>query len=557
MRDAFPNLSALRVTSVPPKDPLPHDLPMKLPSCWGRAICAAQMVALLAAAVGLRAWKLDSLPGINGDEGWYGVQAMRVVAGEPVVWHTPTGNFVNPLFFGPLVLLHLWLPPGFGLLRVVPLVSGVAALVVNYLLCSRTFDKRTALISTAILAVLPVNIAYSRFAWDASQSLLVTLFVVYLPLLAVNDPRRSIVPSLVALAAAVIVHPTNLFAAPCVVVALAWRGRARLRGWLDKFQARWTSLAKWTFFWALIAITSVCGLVVPDIGRRLVDPAQAGIFIRRWIELLSGSTVYSFIAGVNPSDRVDWSSAWHHPLLLDGVTAAVVLVSLWGLYRLLRQCRPALDVCVAVGWLTSTAGFYVVAGPGALTPHFERYGICLVAPAVVVISRGLAWWLRQPGWRRTAVITVGPVLCWLTLCSFYVNYFGVIERTGGLSHRTFRTANVEPKLQALQYVLEGRPPGEPVVIFTQQWWNRWPLEYLAMGQTDVTVKSWAELTPNARSRFDGQTWFVEFADSVEDQQVVDSLLAAGIVAERHVIFDYNRHALLTLTRPTTQILQNH
>ena len=37
---------------------------------------------------------------------------------------------------------------------------------------------------------LPIDIAYSRFAWDASQSLLATLFVLYLPLLRCPSPRR-------------------------------------------------------------------------------------------------------------------------------------------------------------------------------------------------------------------------------------------------------------------------------------------------------------------------------------------------------------------------------
>ena len=62
-----------------------------------------------------------------------------------------------------------------------------------------------------LLAVLPVNIAYSRFGWDTSQTLLATLPAVYLPLLAAKE-ERSIVSDgwsgrgLVFLAS-LVVHP--------------------------------------------------------------------------------------------------------------------------------------------------------------------------------------------------------------------------------------------------------------------------------------------------------------------------------------------------------------
>ena len=37
---------------------------------------------------------------------------------------------------------------------------------------------------------------------------------------------------------------------------------------------------------------------------------------------------------------------------------------------------------------------------------------------------------------------------WLLLGNFCWQYFGVIQRTGGQSHPTFRTADVEPKQQS-------------------------------------------------------------------------------------------------------------
>ena len=190
---------------------------------------------LLAVAVWLRCRDLGNLPGANGDEAWYGVQAELLLHGEPISWHTPTGNWLNPLWFGPQLLLHRIFQPSFGLLRVPAVVSGLLALAVNFWLCRRALGRRMATISTLILAVLPIDIAYSRLAWDASQSLLVTLPAIYGPLLAIAEPRRKVLWStlgLAALALAIIVHPTNLFVGPIVAVCLgyAWRGELR-PGW--------------------------------------------------------------------------------------------------------------------------------------------------------------------------------------------------------------------------------------------------------------------------------------------------------------------------------------
>ena len=63
-------------------------------------------LALVLAAVWLRGHALENIPGVNGDEAWYGVKAWQMLHDATVDWHTPTGNPLNPLFIGPLALLH-------------------------------------------------------------------------------------------------------------------------------------------------------------------------------------------------------------------------------------------------------------------------------------------------------------------------------------------------------------------------------------------------------------------------------------------------------------------
>ncbi len=151
-----------------------------------RVLAALNFAGLILAAVTLRVWHLGTVPGLNGDEAWLGVQAAHLAAGEPVVWRTPTGNPINPFLLWPVAALHLVFGPSVVVLRVVALVSGLAALGVNWWLCRRVLDRNTALVSTALLAVMPITIAYSRFAWDASQTLLATVLVLYLALSTVE-----------------------------------------------------------------------------------------------------------------------------------------------------------------------------------------------------------------------------------------------------------------------------------------------------------------------------------------------------------------------------------
>src|SRR5882672_8140601 len=66
--------------------------------------------ALIVVGAWFRVWRLDRVPGLNGDEAWSGVQALKFLHGESVSWQTPTGNPLNVFFLGPLVALHAMLP---------------------------------------------------------------------------------------------------------------------------------------------------------------------------------------------------------------------------------------------------------------------------------------------------------------------------------------------------------------------------------------------------------------------------------------------------------------
>jgi Dolichyl-phosphate-mannose-protein mannosyltransferase len=507
--------------------------------------------------------------------------------------------------------LHMLFGPSVVVLRVMAVVSGIAAVGANFWLCRRVFDRRSALVSSAVLAVLPIAIAYSRFAWDASQTILATLLVLYFGLATVerevappagrpgNDKYRlrasrtppDWLPALVAFGIAIWIHPTNVFALWLLIVPAlycygdqcraatraAWQ---RCRGPAGTWPAGWIA--------SLVAATLGAGLAVGWFWRglpggrllgaaatRLVDPEQAGLFLRRLVQLFSGSTIFEFIPGPARTS--------------SGLNAAdVALVSLagaaaLGLVQRLRQADSGRERCLAWAVALMAGSFYLVAGPEALAPHFERYGMCLVAPGAVLLALGWSQWLgkrwirtvesrgrkrvtwmpaaegpRQSAQARVAAVVLAA-LAWLWLAVFYCDYFLVFRTHGGDSHVAFRTAAIEPKLAALETILRAEASvgqseldgaGKQIWIVADSWWSYWPLAYFAARRHDVHVVSQEQWPAASRLVAAADAlWRVEFVP-VEGRW----LPPAAVVAEdppaagKATICDYAGAPLLTVER---------
>jgi len=468
---------------------------------WTRASIVAA-IALIVAGVWLRVWRLDWIPGLNGDEAWYGAQAEALLNGEFFSWRTPTGNLINPFFFGLVVATHTFAGPSIVLLRSAAVVSGLGALATNYWLCGRTLDRRTAIVATTLLAILPVNIAYSRFAWDASQSVLATLIVMYVSLQAAEASglrrRRLIAIGFLALGAAVWVHPTNVFIAPMLGMAI----------FLRHMPTFWT----WRWRW-VVPVVLVAGLILlPDAGsivRRVFNPSEYAAFIGNFVGLFSGSTVLEFIPGsITPRGEFNW-----HRALYDLPVTVGLSVAIMGACRQLATKAPA-DRCLAIGWAVCVLGFFAVAGPRAIEPHWERYGMCLIAPTVLLATRGALAWLDRAACRKEVAAWILAVGGCLWLAGFFVDYFVFFARTGGQSHVAFRTAPVEAKVAALDFILNQPSSADyPVQIVAADWWTYWPLKYLAAREPTVEVLSALDVAGGKHDDKAGSTvWHVRFVD---------------------------------------------
>jgi hypothetical protein len=460
--------------------------------------------AVLAVGLGLslvfRVYALGRLPGINGDEAWYGVQVLRFLAGEAVDWRTPTGNLPGPLHAGMLLGIQRFLDPSLVVLRLPSLIASLLQLGLTYVVVRRHFDRPTGVLALVLTAVLPVNIAYARFGWDPSHSGLVAIIAAYFAL--AGNPWGSALAFTLALA----VHPTNVFLAPFLVIAFLgadWHRRGK-----------WRVLARSGLHVGLLV--AALGLLSrttsggrasvawPDVVHRLTTPAEWGLFARLFSRLLTGDTVYAYIAG----------SGLGEAQVPADVALALILLGLLGLgaWRLRKELWGAVPG-VVVGWLASVVAFFLIAGNGSIQPHQERYALCLLVPTVLAVSV----LLRELGergarlWRPYALTTAVAALL---LLSFHLRYFRFIEATGSTSHETFWTGAAEPKGAAFERILAEAGGKGGARVVAESWWVYWPLAYLAWGKPLDVV--WLGPVPAASGR-PGGTYWVGFPGAAIDQ----------------------------------------
>lgn len=526
-------------------------------SAW-QCFIWANCIALFAVAIFFRLWKLGTITGMNGDEAQYGVYAIQFLRGEAIPLRTNTGNPLNVFFFLPQVVLHALWSPSFSLVRVPALFSGLLALVPNWWLCRRVFGVRTAAISTVLLAVLPINIAYSRIGWDTSQTLLATVFVCYFSLLAVVEQanaKRWLTLAVIATAAAILVHPTNVFLIPLVVVAALYERRDQVRDWLEPRRDR----RRWMFAWLAIGVAA---LAITWVGRhgmgigsqQLPDVTEAGLFARNYVRLFSGVTVYRYLAGSQLA--AGGASGWLgiDLGLLDVAGFLAMGVTCIGLFAAFRAHFGPAERVLVVGSAISAVGYFLVAGPFAIEPHWERYGLCLILPGVLIASVTIAWFFGRMGRIKPHAQAVVIMAAWAFLLSFHANYFGYIEKTGGLSHNTLRTAEVEPKELALGHILARRDNSKPLWIVTSEWWTYWPIRYLAMPEEDVRVEDWSVVCDRDDFReavASGDVWFVEFSNSETLPAVKRYLNEQQASLREETLFDYGGRPVIEILGPAT------
>ncbi|MCY2987918.1 MAG: glycosyltransferase family 39 protein [Planctomycetota bacterium] len=412
-----------------------------------RLVLGVMCVAVFSTALVFRLIDLGHLPGINGDEAYYGALVLELEAGRNVPLRTASGLPLNPFYSGPLLLLHIASPtPSFVVLRLVAVLSGVLAVILAYRLLSRVFDRLTGLLTSLLLACVPIAIAYSRFGWDQSQAPLATLICLYFSL------RRQTRAALWACLALVIVHPANVLLTPILLgpsvaeLVLVWYRTAPGERWQLSTRVLGGRRA---LVISAVLLLALCGVALWLLERLQSGPLQRLFAIDGWCDfaplwgdLLSGVTIYRYVCG----PLLDFV-VWRERLVFCAIWLVLLAV---GVPRLVRR-QDTRTLGLLGGLAPSLIAFYLVGGAAAMGPGQERYAMYLVTPSCLVLAllvRRLGDTKVASGWQLGGVL----VICSLLLVSFYQQYFMVFWQTGGLAHRTFRTGPVEPKQAAFEYI---------------------------------------------------------------------------------------------------------
>jgi hypothetical protein len=430
------------------------------------------IVCVFVAAVFLRVWRLGEVPGVNGDEAWMAVQAQRAVSGGQFLWLTPTGNLLNPFLFLPHLILAALFPPSFMVLRIPSVVAGVMGIAVNWYLGEKVFGRRVAIVVSALLASLPISVAYSRLSWDASESILFTLPLAYLPLLKIQRATlRQFAFEIVFLPiCAFIVHPSNIFLLPFIL----WRA-GQLVGFPDRVRFLSRYRLDLTFFSVVAVVILVCGI---EQASGYWDFAFA------LNELYSGVTVFNYIPGAFLPGSFVILPAHFFRFALNSIPIVFLLILALAVISACRQREMTLPVYSGC-FLTALFCFYCVSGAAGLHPGVERYGIFVIAPGIVLLGLALVALCSSEAVSRRPLEYGVLVLSLFYQLSFYRCYLKLFELSGGNSALTYRTAAEEPKLTAYR-AISSKLDSECVRI--TEWWNYWPIKYLSFPRHFESVK---------------------------------------------------------------------
>jgi hypothetical protein len=469
------------------------------------------VVLTLCLSVFLRVFELDNIPGINGDEAWYGLVGLRLLEGELPALTTPAGNILNPFYILPVTAFHLAFEPSFFLLRLTALLSGLLLMVLSYYFSKKIFNEKIALIVLLITAALPVNIVYSRLGWDTSQTVLASCVVVYALLC-----QRWVLLGF-ALCAGVLIHPTNIALFVIAVLYIV----------IDKIFASNYPAAK-----KIVSVGSMSLLLLglyfvidnssmrgwlPAINvimTRAMDLPGAGEFILNVSKLFSGTTVYQYVSG---ADTSVFGKATD--IMLAFGLIALLLFLLPGAYR--RKDKTAFSFVLSL--LMMLVAWYLFFSSFTLVPGRERYSLFLIMPMVICLGFFCIQLMKHIKYEKMLLVSL--IGSNLLMAGFINSYFVQFYKTGGQSEQTFRTSHVEPKKLVFDKLLE-LTENKETIILASDWWNSQPLMYLAYNLENLNVINM--ITPGGVRISEDETVYINTFTGDEVDSIVNNQLTAAV-----------------------------
>jgi hypothetical protein len=430
------------------------------------------------------AW-LDLLPGIDGDEAWYGVNVQVFRDGGVPFWRTGVGNSLNPFHSLPLLAMSYVMTTSATLLRAPEVAWGLLAMATAYPLFAGAIGRRGAVLATALLALSPTAIAYSRFGWDPSGTPLACVLALGFAL------RQQPVAAAISSLAAIVIHPTNIFVVPIVLsafapalhrryLALALPARRRLQLGVALLVALVSPLA----LWVVDTLAARPNTTIPSVEivlQRAFAPGAWAATATGALRMFSGTTTITDMVGRLPALAQAALDVAAIAVLVFPVLLALRRVR-WArpdgdsAQRFLGGDRPQFVMWLSGGFLVSLAAFHIVGGPTALMPGRERYGLVFLVPEIVLCATAIdALWAAKALLSRAAMAIAVVSFTALTV----YGYFVPLLTRGGDARPGLRTGVVEPKVAAFEFLKADAGSAEVIEVIADDWHLYWPMRYLA------------------------------------------------------------------------------
>ena len=446
------------------------------------------IVVLITTALFFRFFMLHRMPGINGDEACGVLFLRNILAAKSFDLPKLNGHYPSLLWSAAHAFWLVIFPDSFATLRLpVALWSTILFFVCSWLLY-RTLGLRRALTAALFMACLPVTIGFSRISWE--MALVVPSSAITLALAWSGRVKAAII----SLAVGLLIHPVMVFVLASVIPLVTFHTLTQ-KGWSRR--RRFLTLGG-----SLGAATVAIGLMLatlPDVYsqigpmfQRLAHGEEIAQYLFLFNQLFSGITIYSDFSGTPSVDLI----AVHDWLFGGFFVVATTLGTL--LFVIRRRQR---ELCLVGGFLLIVCGFYFAGSYAHLVAGYERHGLPLVFPTLLLLVCALdeiAAWLRRP----SMTIWVSSAACAAWLLSFGFCYFGEFFHSGGNAVKIYRTASIEPKSAAFTWIADewterrspsalksslDSAPGE-IIVITEDWWNQWPLKFLASRRKDLPLR---------------------------------------------------------------------
>lgn len=489
---------------------------------------------LLLAGVSLvfRFLDLGRVPGINGDEGWYGVQVERRLAGEPYARQAPTGVLVDPFQPPTEALLIRLFGPSFLVLRLpVAIWQCVGLLAVLFLHRWVYGDWLEAALVALLLSAMPMHMGYSRFSWAPSYLLSTAALVLY-PALRGTEHGIERWPILLLAAGAILSMWSHLTAVMCVALVLAAVATTGRRKLAELFRERRCIAA----IIALLMLAVVAGgfLALCNISGR--DPLTFIASAAQSVQTLSGNPSEALSSVTIIGDLVSGRRAFQYfaglPDTSGLIESRIALVAvIVATITLLRSSRSA-DRAQAVLWFLIPWALLLTGSIYRLNVYGnERYVIWIVTAAAPLLVRGLFQLQSRVLPHSPRFVSAGILLAVTAffLVQTWTEYFRPIS-TGSYrmsAHRTWWTGPQEPKAQAARLIATEAAAlpagtltsGKKIEVYAQDWWLQYPVQYL-LGNRFLVQR-------DKLPTLDAPWFAVTFTNSVYHESLVRKLSSSG------------------------------